>query len=90
VTVDLSELEFADSSLMLDLMMLARRLRRREHDIRMRGAKPQITRLIELLGLPRLPGIAVDGLDAGQVVQSGRSGRAARRQPGPMGRDARP
>jgi len=88
VTVDLSELEFADSSLMLDLMMLARRLRKREHNISMRGAKPQIQRLIELLGLHRLPGIAVDGLDP-QVPPSGRARRDPRRLPGPKGRGAR-
>jgi anti-anti-sigma regulatory factor len=65
VTVDLSELVFADSSLMLDLVMLAQRLRKRELIMRMRGAQPQIQRLIQLLGVHRLPGVAVDGLDPG-------------------------
>jgi anti-anti-sigma factor len=88
VTVDLSELEFADSSLMLDLMMLARRLRKREHDILMRGAQPQIRRLIELLGLHRLPGIAVEGLDANAVAPSGRAGREGPAQLSSEGRQA--
>jgi hypothetical protein len=63
--VDLSELVFADSSLILDLVMLAQRLRKRELIMRMRGAQPQIQRLIQLLGVHRLPGVAVDGLDPG-------------------------
>lgn len=50
---------------MLDLVMLARRLRKRERIMRMRGAQPQIQRLIQLLGVHRLPGVAVEGLDPG-------------------------
>jgi anti-anti-sigma regulatory factor len=57
VTVDLSELEFADPSLMLDLAMLARRLRARERSLLLRGAQPQIRTLIEMVGLHRLPGV---------------------------------
>jgi len=59
--VDLSELVFADTSLMLDLAMLSRRLRRRGRAILLRGAQPQIWTLIELVGLHRLPGVRFDG-----------------------------
>ena len=59
LTVDLSELEFADSSLMLDLAMLARRLRTSGKCVRVHGARPHIQRLIELVGLDRLPGMLV-------------------------------
>jgi anti-anti-sigma factor len=59
LVVDLSELDFADSSLMLDLAMLARRLRRTGKCLRVHGAKPHIQRLIELVGLDRLPGVLV-------------------------------
>ena len=61
MVVDLSGLAFADSSLMLDLAMLARRLRVRGRAIRVRGAQPQVMRLIELVGLHRLPGVQLDG-----------------------------
>ena len=57
LTVDLTDLEFADSSLMLDLAMLARRLRKAGRCLRLEGARPQIQRLIELVGLDRLPGV---------------------------------
>lgn len=59
--VDLSELVFADTSLMLDLAMVARRLRARGRAIRLRGAQPQIRTLIEMMGLHRLPGINLEG-----------------------------
>jgi anti-anti-sigma regulatory factor len=61
VIVDLSELAFADSSLMVDLALVARRLRVSGAAIRLRGAQPQIMRLIELVGLHRLPGVRLDG-----------------------------
>jgi len=61
VTVDLSELVFADTSLMLDLAMLARRLRTQGLAILLRGAQPQIRMLIELVGLHRLPGVSLEG-----------------------------
>jgi anti-anti-sigma regulatory factor len=67
LVVDLSELGFADSSLMLDLAMLARRLRARGRLVRLRGAQPQIRLLIEIVGLHKLPGIAIDG-PAGALV----------------------
>jgi anti-anti-sigma factor len=61
VVVDLSQLVFADSSVMLDLAMLARRLRVRGRAIRLRGAQPQILTLIHAVGLHRLPGVKLDG-----------------------------
>jgi anti-anti-sigma factor len=61
VVVDLSQLHFADSSLMLDLAMVARRLRKRGRKMLLRGAQPQIRRLIETVGLDRLPGVMVVG-----------------------------
>ncbi|HUZ27855.1 MAG TPA: STAS domain-containing protein [Solirubrobacteraceae bacterium] len=61
VVADLSDLAFADSSLMLDLAALARRLRRNERELRLRGAQPQIKLLIELVGLHRLPGVQLEG-----------------------------
>jgi len=64
VVVDLSELVFADASLMLDIAMLARRLRARGRAVLLRGAQPQIRTLIELMGLHRLPGVRIDGPSA--------------------------
>jgi anti-anti-sigma regulatory factor len=61
VIVDLSELAFADASLMLDLAMLARRLRTNGLVILLRDAQPQIRTLIELVGLHRLPGVRLEG-----------------------------
>jgi anti-anti-sigma regulatory factor len=61
VIVDLTELAFADASLMLDLAMLARRLRTQGREILLRGAQPQIRTLIELVGLHRLPGVRLEG-----------------------------
>jgi anti-anti-sigma regulatory factor len=61
VVVDLSELVFADTSLMLDLAMVARRLRVRGRALLLRGAQPQIRTLIEIVGLHRLPGILLEG-----------------------------
>jgi anti-anti-sigma regulatory factor len=57
----MSALVFADSSLMLDLAALARRLRSRDRALRLRGAQPQILNLIELVGLHRHPGVSLDG-----------------------------
>lgn len=63
VVVDLRDLVFADTTLMMDLAMLSNRLRRRERRLLLQGAQPQIMHLIELVGLHRLPGVAllVDG-----------------------------
>jgi anti-anti-sigma factor len=59
VVVDLSELTFADSSLMLDLAIVARRLRRTGRQMCLRDPQPQVLRIIEVVGLHRLPGVAV-------------------------------
>ena len=59
--VDLSELAFADASLMLDFAMLARRLRAHGRALRLRGAQPQIRTLIEIVGLHRMPGVKLEG-----------------------------
>jgi anti-anti-sigma regulatory factor len=64
VIVDLSELDFADVSLMLDLALLARRLRRGGQAIMLRDAQPQIRALIESVGIHRLPGVVLDSLEA--------------------------
>ena len=61
VTVDLSELLFADVSLMIDLALLARRLRTQGRAILLSGAQPQIRTLIELMGVHRLPGVELEG-----------------------------
>jgi anti-anti-sigma regulatory factor len=60
VIVDLTELGFADPSLMLDLAMLARRLRVGGREILVRGAQPQIKALIEMVGLHRLDGVKIE------------------------------
>jgi anti-anti-sigma regulatory factor len=59
VTVDLSELAFADPSLMLDLAMLARRLRKSGLKLLIHDPQPDIRVLIEYVGLHRLPGVKV-------------------------------
>lgn len=61
VVVDLSGLAFADPSLMVDLAVLARRLRATGRKILLRGARPQIMAVIEQVGLHRLPGVRLDG-----------------------------
>ena len=60
MSVDLSALVFADSSLMLDLAMVARRLRGHGHRLVLHSAQPQIHRLIELVGIDRLPGVVIE------------------------------
>ena len=57
VVVDLSDLHFADSSLMVDLAVLAQRLRADGRRLRLRGPQPQIQKLIELMGLHRMPAV---------------------------------
>jgi anti-anti-sigma regulatory factor len=64
VIVDLSELAFADPSLMLDLAVLARRLRACGRGILLRGAQPQVRRVIELVGLHRIDGVMLEGPSA--------------------------
>jgi anti-anti-sigma regulatory factor len=59
LVVDLSELAFADPSLMLDLAMVARRLRKAGRKLLLQGAQPDIHVLIEYVGMHRLPGVKV-------------------------------
>ncbi len=59
IVVDLSELRFADSSLMVDLAVLAQRLRGDGRELLIRGPQPHIQKLIELVGLHRLPAVAL-------------------------------
>ena len=61
MVVDLTDLVFADTSLMLDFAMLSRRLRTHGLALLLRGAQPQIKTLIELVGLHRLPGVRLEG-----------------------------
>jgi anti-anti-sigma regulatory factor len=61
VIVDLSELRFADPSLMLDLAILAQRLRAQGRVLWLNGAQPNIRTLIETVGLHRLPAVHLDG-----------------------------
>jgi anti-anti-sigma regulatory factor len=50
---------WADPSLMIDLAMVAGRVRKRGHAMILHGAQPQVARLIELVGLHRLQGVSV-------------------------------
>jgi anti-anti-sigma factor len=61
VIVDLSELHFADSSVIVDLACLAQRLRAQGRTLWLAGAQPHIRRLIENVGLNRLPAVRLDG-----------------------------
>jgi anti-anti-sigma factor len=61
VIVDLSDLQFADTSLMIDLACLAQRLRAQGRTLWLSGAQPQIRTLIETVGLHRLPAVRLDG-----------------------------
>lgn len=49
---------------MVDLAMVARRLRKAGAQMVIRGAQPQIGKLIEIAGLHRLPSVSVVGLAA--------------------------
>jgi anti-anti-sigma factor len=60
VVVDVSELVFADSSLIVDLAVLAQRLRAQGRRLRVRAPQPQIQRLIEMVGLHRMPAVAIE------------------------------
>jgi len=57
--VDLSDLRFADSSLMIDLACLAQRLRAHGGTLMIRSPQPQIRTLIEMMGLDRLPAVTL-------------------------------
>jgi anti-anti-sigma factor len=64
VIVDLSDLQFADSSVMIDLACLAQRLRAQGRMLWLSGSQPNIRRLIETVGLHRLPGVRLAGAPA--------------------------
>ena len=59
--VDLTELRFADPSVMIDLACLAQRLRGRGRTLWLSGAQPNVRRLIETVGLDRLPAVRFVG-----------------------------
>ena len=44
---------------MLDFAMVARRLRKAGRELTLRGAQPDISVLIEYVGLHRLPGVII-------------------------------
>jgi anti-anti-sigma factor len=67
VIVDLSELSFADSSLMIDLAVLAQRLRARGRKLLLRQPQPNVRQLIEIVGLHRLPSVLLIGSLPGAV-----------------------
>jgi anti-anti-sigma factor len=60
IVVDLSGLRFADASFMVDLAVLAQRLRVEGRSLRLRGPQPHVARLIELMGLHRQPAVRLD------------------------------
>jgi anti-anti-sigma factor len=63
VVVDLSELHFADASVMLDLALVAQRLRPQHRVLRLCRPQPHIRTLIEMVGLDRFEAVAVDRLE---------------------------
>ena len=60
VVIDLAELSWADVSLMLDFVTLARRLRVQGLTLSLRDPQPQIFALLELVGLDRVPGVSIE------------------------------
>ena len=60
--VDLSDLHFADPSLMIDLAVLAQRLRAQGRTLWLSGAQPNVRTLIEAVGLHRQPAVRLDGV----------------------------
>ena len=61
VIVDLSELHFADASLMIDLACSRSGCARRARMLWLSGPQPHIRTLIETVGLHRLPAVRLDG-----------------------------
>ncbi len=55
------ELVFADSSLMVDLAVLARRQRVQGRKLWLRDPQPQVRAVIVGVGLHRLPGVKFEG-----------------------------
>ena len=62
VIVGLTELHYADLSLMVDLACLAQRLRAHERELWISGAQPNVRTLIETVGLHRLPAVRLAGV----------------------------
>jgi anti-anti-sigma regulatory factor len=60
LVVDLAELAWADASLMLDFVMLARRLRAQGRTLVLRNPQPQVTALLELGSLDRLSAVRIE------------------------------
>lgn len=60
VSIDLAELTWADVSLMLDFVTLARRLRVQGYTLELRDPQPQIAALLELVGLDRVPAVRIE------------------------------
>jgi anti-anti-sigma regulatory factor len=56
----MGELTFADSSLMLDLAIVARRLRIAGRRLHLRNAQPQVWRVIQVVGVHRMPGVVAE------------------------------
>ena len=56
----MSELTFADSSFVLDVAFVARRLHRTGRMLLLRAPQPQVLHVIEMVGLHRLPGVLVE------------------------------
>ena len=63
---------------MLDLVMVARRLRKAGRELTLRGAQPDISVLIEYVGLHRLPGVSIAPAPAPGLTPPRRCRRAAR------------
>ena len=61
VIVDLSDLRFADASVMLDLAVLAQRLRAQGRTLWLSAPPPNLRTLIERIGLHRQPGVRLAG-----------------------------
>jgi anti-anti-sigma regulatory factor len=61
VIVDLSDLRFADASVMIDLACLAQRLRAQGRTLWLCGAQPNVRTLIETVGLHRQPAVRLEG-----------------------------
>jgi anti-anti-sigma regulatory factor len=61
VIVDLSDLRFADTSVIIDLACLAQRLRAQGRMLWLSGAQPNVRTLIETVGLHRLPAVRLEG-----------------------------
>jgi len=64
IAVDLAELAWADVSLMLDFVTLARRLRVQGFTLSLRDPQPQIAALLELVGLDRVAGVEIERSEA--------------------------